>query len=135
MKRRRGFLELTLISAVAKDTKMKYEEFNLSKNADGLLPVVVQDCETLKVLMVAYPVRGLDINSSYTIFNLLNEQKEKGAAVIFVGEDLDVLLELCDKILVICGGQISGVVDARTATKEEIGILMTKHSGGESNES
>ena len=79
-----------------------------------------------KVLMTAYPVRGLDINSSYTIYNLLNEQKEKGTAVIFVGEDLDVLLELCDRILVIGSGRITGCVDARTATKEEIGLLMTR---------
>ena len=79
-----------------------------------------------KVLMTAYPVRGLDINSSYTIYNLLNQQKERGTAVIFVGEDLDVLLELCDRILVICGGKITGLVDARTATKEQIGLLMTK---------
>ncbi len=78
------------------------------------------------VLMAAYPVRGLDINSSYTIYNLLNQQKEHGVAVIFVGEDLDVLLELCDRILVIGSGHITGVVDARTATKEEIGLLMTK---------
>ncbi len=78
------------------------------------------------VLMVAYPVRGLDINSSYTIYNLLNEQKEKGVAVIFVGEDLDVLVELCDRILVIGSGKITGVVDARNTTKEEIGLLMTK---------
>ena len=78
------------------------------------------------VLMAAYPVRGLDINSSYTIYNLLNEQKEKGVAVIFVGEDLDVLIELCDRILVIGSGRITGVVDARTATKEQIGLLMTK---------
>ncbi|MBQ3573408.1 MAG: ABC transporter ATP-binding protein [Clostridia bacterium] len=78
------------------------------------------------VLMAAYPVRGLDINSSYTIYNLLNEQKSKGVAVILVGEDLDVLLELCDRIMVICGGAISGIVDARTATKEEIGLLITK---------
>ncbi len=79
-----------------------------------------------KVLMVAYPVRGLDINSSYLIYNLLNEQKEKGVCVIFVGEDLDVLLELCDRIMVIGSGRITGTVDARTATKEEIGLLMTK---------
>jgi len=79
-----------------------------------------------KVLMAAYPVRGLDINSSYTIYNLLNKQKENGVAVIFVGEDLDVLLELCDRILVINSGTVTGVVDARTATKEEIGLLMTK---------
>ena len=78
------------------------------------------------VLMAAYPVRGLDINSSYTIYNLLNEQKERGVAVIFVGEDLDVLLELCDRIMVICGGKISGIVDGRTVTKEEVGLLMTK---------
>ncbi len=78
------------------------------------------------VLMAAYPVRGLDINSSYTIYNLLNEQKEKGVAVIFVGEDLDVLLELSDRIMVIGSGRITGVVDARTATKEQIGLLMTK---------
>ena len=81
---------------------------------------------TPKVLMAAYPVRGLDINSSYTIYNLLNKQKENGVAVIFVGEDLDVLLELCDRILVINSGSITGMVDARTATKEEIGLLMTK---------
>ena len=78
------------------------------------------------VLMVAYPVRGLDINSSLTIYDLLNEQKKRGVAVICVGEDLDVLLELCDKILVLCGGKITGVVDARKTTKEEIGLLMTK---------
>ncbi len=77
------------------------------------------------VLMAAYPVRGLDINSSYTIYNLLNEQKKKGVAVIFVGEDLDVLLALSDRIMVISGGKISGIVDARTTTKEEVGLLMT----------
>jgi len=82
------------------------------------------------VLMAAYPVRGLDINSSYTIYDLLNEQKKQGVAVICVGEDLDVLLELCDKILVLCGGSVSGIVNARTATKEEIGLLMTKAGRG-----
>ena len=82
------------------------------------------------VLMVAYPVRGLDINSSYMIYNLLNEQKEKGVAIIFVGEDLDVLLELCDRIMVIGSGRITGVVDARTTTKEEVGLLMTKSKEG-----
>lgn len=79
-----------------------------------------------KVLMVAYPVRGLDINSSYTIYNLLNEQKAHGTAIIFVGEDLDVLMELCDRIMVINSGRITGIVDGPTAKKEEIGLLMTK---------
>jgi len=77
------------------------------------------------VLIVAYPVRGLDINSSYTIYNLLNEQKRKGVAVLFIGEDLDVLLELSDRIMVLCGGRVSGIVDAEKASKEQIGLLMT----------
>lgn len=87
------------------------------------------------VLMAAYPVRGLDINSSYLIYNLLNEQKENGTAVIFVGEDLDVLIELCDRILVIGSGSVAGIVDARNTTKEEIGLLMTKSKNTKGEES
>ncbi len=80
------------------------------------------------VLMAAYPVRGLDINSSYMIYDLLNQQKKNGVAVIFVGEDLDVLIDLCDRIMIIGSGAITGTVDGRTATKEEIGLLMTKNT-------
>lgn len=82
------------------------------------------------VLMVAYPVRGLDINSSYTIYNLLNEQKQKGVAVICVGEDLDVLIDLCDRILVLNSGRVAGIVDARKTTKEELGLMMTGSGKG-----
>ena len=78
------------------------------------------------VLMTAYAVRGLDINTSYIIYDLLTEQKMKGVAVVYVGEDLDVLLELADRIMVICGGQVSGIVDTAKTTKEEVGLLMTK---------
>lgn len=78
-----------------------------------------------RVLITAYPVRGLDIGASYKIYDLLNEQKSKGVAIIFVGEDLDVLLALCDRILVLCGGKITGVVNARETTKEELGLMMT----------
>ena len=85
-----------------------------------------ESAQAPSVLMTAYAVRGLDINTSYTIYNLLTEQKQKGVAVIYVGEDLDVLLELCDRILVLCGGQVSGIVDGRTTTKEEVGLLMTR---------
>lgn len=77
------------------------------------------------LLMTAYAVRGLDINTSYTIYHLLNEQKKRGAAVIYVGEDLDVLLELCDRILVLCAGHLNDIVDARAVTKDEVGFLMT----------
>ena len=77
------------------------------------------------LMMSAYAVRGLDINTSYTIYRLMNEQKARGTAVIYVGEDLDVLLELCDRIMVLCGGRLSGIVDGRTATKEQVGLMMT----------
>ena len=79
-----------------------------------------------KVFMAAYPVRGLDINSSYLIYDLLNQQKEKGVAVLFVGEDLDVLMALCDRILVLSGGKVAGIVDPTKVSKEDIGLLMTK---------
>ncbi len=86
------------------------------------------------VLLTAYAVRGLDINSSYTIYDLLNEQKKKGVAVIFVGEDLDVMVELCDKIMVLCGGEVSGIVDARKTDKNEVGLMMTRVGGDENHE-
>ena len=86
-----------------------------------------------KVLLTAYAVRGLDINSSHTIYDLINQQKQNGVAVIYVGEDLDVLLELCDRILVLCAGKVSGIVPGRSATKRDIGMMMTR-LGGNSDE-
>ena len=83
------------------------------------------------VLLSAYAVRGLDVNSSYLIYDLINQQKEKGVAVVYVGEDLDVLLELCDRILVLCGGKVSGIVDGRSTNKNEVGMMMTKLGGVE----
>lgn len=84
-----------------------------------------------KVLLTAYAVRGLDINSSYTIYDLINQQKKAGVAVIFVGEDLDVLLEISDRILVLCGGKVSGIVDGRTVDKNTVGLMMTRVGGAE----
>ncbi len=83
------------------------------------------------VLITAYPVRGLDIGSSYVIYDALNEQKKRGVGVLYIGEDLDVMLELCDRIMVLCHGKVTGIVNARTATKEQIGLLM---AGAKSNE-
>jgi ABC-type uncharacterized transport system ATPase subunit len=77
-----------------------------------------------RLLITAYAVRGLDIHSSYTIYSLINEQKQQDVAVLYIGEDLDVLLELCDRIMVLCNGQLTGIVDARQVTKEQIGLMM-----------
>ncbi len=76
------------------------------------------------LLITAYPVRGLDIGASYTIYDLLNEQKKKGVAILYIGEDMDVLLELCDRIMVLCDGKVTGIVKAGTVTKEQLGLLM-----------
>jgi len=81
--------------------------------------------EELHVLVTAYPVRGLDVNTAYTIYDMLNAQKKKGVAVIFVGEDLDVLMELCDRIGVFYAGKLAGIVDPREVTKEQVGLMMT----------
>ncbi|MCQ2438431.1 MAG: ABC transporter ATP-binding protein [Oscillospiraceae bacterium] len=81
------------------------------------------------VLLTAYATRGLDINSSYTIYDLITQQKQKGVAVIYVGEDLDVLLELCDRIVVLCGGKVSGILDGRKTDKNEVGAMMTRLGG------
>ena len=83
-----------------------------------------------KVLLTAYAVRGLDINSSYQIYELINKQKEEGTAVVYVGEDLDVLLELSDRILVLCGGKVSGIIDGPGADKNQVGLMMMSVEGG-----
>jgi simple sugar transport system ATP-binding protein len=80
-----------------------------------------------QVLITAYPVRGLDIGASYSIYDMLNEQKKKGVAVLYIGEDLDVLRELCDRIMVIHSGRVMGFVDPRSSTKEDLGFLMLGH--------
>lgn len=77
------------------------------------------------VIVTAYPVRGLDVNSSYAIYNILNEQKKNGVGILFVGEDLDVMMALCDKIMVLCHGRLMGIVHAHKVTKEELGLMMT----------
>lgn len=74
--------------------------------------------------IAAYPVRGLDIGASDFIYEKLNEEKKKGVAIMFVGEDLDVMLGICDRIAVLYDGKLMGVVDAKSVTKEQLGLLM-----------
>lgn len=81
-----------------------------------------------KVLIMAYPVRGLDINTCYNIYNLINEQKKKGTGILYFGEDLDVLIKLCDRIMVICNGQVIGVLNSEEATRERLGMMMVGKS-------
>ena len=114
------------------DVKTPSIETEVRKLSGGNVQKVLVGREisnTPSVLMTAYAVRGLDINSSYAIYDLINQQKMKGVAVIFVGEDLDVLLQLSDRILVLCDGQVSGIVDGKSADKNQVGMMMTKLGG------
>jgi len=81
-----------------------------------------------KVLIMAYPVRGLDINTCYNIYNLINEQKKKGTGILYFGEDLDVLIKLCDRIMVICNGEVMGILNSEEATRERLGMMMVGKS-------
>lgn len=99
----------------------------VSKLSGGNIQKVLlgREIETNPSLMItAYPARGLDINAAHTVYDLLNEQKQKDIGILFIGEDLDVLIELCDRVMVLCDGQITGIVDSKDITKEEIGFLM-----------
>ena len=87
-----------------------------------------------RLLLTAYAVRGLDINTSYTIYNLLNMEKKNGMAIVYVGEDLDVLLALTDRIMVLCDGKVTGIVDSRTTDKKTIGKLMAATKEAKTNE-
>jgi len=75
-------------------------------------------------LVTAYPTRGLDIGSSHLIYDELNRQKIKGVGIIYVGEDLNVLISLCDRIMVLFEGRVIGTVEASSTTTEEIGFMM-----------
>ena len=84
-----------------------------------------------KLLIMAYPVRGLDINTCYTIYDLINEQKAKGVAILLIAEDLDVLIQLSDRVMVVCNGEVTGTVDAEKTTKERVGLMMTGHKSNQ----
>jgi len=54
----------------------------------------------------------------------MNEQTARGAGVLFIGEDLDMLMGLCDRVMVLCNGTVAGIVNPREVNKNEIGLMM-----------
>jgi simple sugar transport system ATP-binding protein len=77
-----------------------------------------------RVLIAAQPTRGVDIGASEYIRQRLLEQRENGVAILLISEDLDEILELSDRIAVMCEGRIVGIVKRGEATPEELGLLM-----------
>ena len=84
-----------------------------------------------KVLVTAYPVRGLDIGASFVVYSMLNKQKQSGVGVVFIGEDLDVLLSISDRLMVMHDGKVMGIVNPKETTKEQIGLMMMGEDGGQ----
>jgi ABC-type uncharacterized transport system ATPase subunit len=87
-----------------------------------------------RLVVAAYPSRGLDIASTRRTQELLLEQRAAGAGVLLISEDLDELFELSDRIAVLHHGAVVGVVDPRTADRYEVGQLMLAghtHDDGE----
>lgn len=111
----------------ALDIKTPSVHYPISKLSGGNIQKVLigREIESEpQVLITAYAVRGLDVGSAHTIYDLINEQKQKGVGVLFIGEDLDVIMELCDRILVLYNGEVTGIVNSQDAVKEELGLLM-----------
>jgi len=81
-----------------------------------------------QIMITAYPARGLDVGSAHLVYDLINDQKKSGVAVLFIGEDLDVLIEMCDRIMVLCNGKLIGTLDGHQATKEDLGYMMAGNS-------
>jgi simple sugar transport system ATP-binding protein len=81
-----------------------------------------------RVLIAASPTRGLDVGAIETIHAYLRDAAAKGVGVLLISEDLDEILALADRVVVIYEGLLTGDFDPRTATVEEIGLAM---AGGE----
>jgi ABC-type uncharacterized transport system ATPase subunit len=81
--------------------------------------------EPAELLVASYPTRGLDVRMTERTRALLLEARARGGAVVLVSEDLDELLALSDRIVVLAHGRVAGVVDAGTADRQSIGQLMT----------
>jgi len=79
------------------------------------------------VLMLDEPTRGIDVGSKYEIYRLIGELAEKGKSIIMVSGELPELIGVCDRIYVMSGGRVSGVVDAATTTQEEIMTLAAEN--------
>lgn len=82
-----------------------------------------------KLIIAVYPARGLDIGATDTVHRLIMEEKEQGAAVLLISEDLDEVLKLSDRIGVLYEGRLAGVMDREAANMEQLGLLMMGASG------
>ena len=80
-----------------------------------------------EVLLLDEPTRGIDVGAKYEIYQLIIDLANEGKVVIMVSSEMPELLGVCDRILVMSGGQLAGEVDARNTSQEEIMTLAAKY--------
>ena len=80
--------------------------------------------DDIDLLIAAQPTRGIDIGAIEFIWRRIRERRDEGTAVLLVSAELDEVLALSDRVAVMYEGRIVATVDPRTATREEIGLLM-----------
>jgi ribose transport system ATP-binding protein len=90
--------------------------------------VVMSKCLTTEceILLVDEPTRGIDVGAKQEIYKILNQLVEKGMTLIMVSSELPELLGMCDRIMVMCEGQVTGILDANTADEETLMTYATK---------
>ena len=130
---RSGFLRFGAIkehcNKLVKDYQVKTPDIDTpTKNLSGgnIQKVIIarELAGNPQVLVAAQPTRGVDIGAAEYIHGRLIEQRNAGTAILVISEDLDEVMQLSDRIAVICEGKIMGIVDRSTATREQIGLLM-----------
>ncbi len=116
------------------DTARKIEEFNIigspSTLVEGLsggnqqraLLALLPD--SLRLLLLEHPTRGLDVESALWVWDRLLERREEGTAILFTSADLDEILERSDRILVFSGGRMLEILDANQTDVEQLGYLI-----------
>ena len=136
--RRKGFwLDRNAISAAAEETRARFplplaeSGARVRRLSGGNIQRVLLAGELgpgASALLAYYPTRGLDVLSAESTRRLLLEQRDAGAAMVLVSEDLDELLTLSDRLLVMYRGRVAGEFAANGASVHEIGLLMTGHA-------
>ncbi len=131
---RRGLLNFSAIGEWSKKLVANYnvktpsiETSTRSLSGGNIQKVVIArefSCDA-EVLVVAQPTRGVDIGAAEYIHERLLDQRAKGAAILLISEDLDEVIQLSDRIVVVLEGEIMGEVQRADATPQSIGLLMS----------
>ncbi len=130
---RRGFLDRARIAAFARDCVERFEiappaiDLPAGKLSGGNAQKLVLAREfdrAAKCLLCHQPTRGLDVGIVAFVHRRLIEKRDQGCAILLASEELDEMLALCDRIMVLFRGRIMGIVDAASATREALGLMM-----------